>query len=110
MTRPRQAGSSASAASTQNLWYNLVNTIWNKKIFNLNHFFRETNFCKKKFREFDFTKNMINANCCTRALMLRMAVIYIVVYIIYQPADSSQPPHLPNYLLQCVSSDLISLN
>ena len=47
MTRPRQAGSSASAASTQNLWYNLVNTIWNKKNFNLNHFFRQTNFYKK---------------------------------------------------------------
>ena len=37
MTRPRQAGSSASAASTQNLWPNLVNTIWNKKYFNLNN-------------------------------------------------------------------------
>ena len=111
MTRPRQAGSSASAASTQNLWPNLVNTIWNKKNFNLNNFFRETNFYKKKFREIDFTKKMIDANCCNQALMLRMAVIYIVVvYIIYQPADSSQPPHLPNYLLQCVSSDLISLN
>ena len=47
MTRPRQAGSSASAASPQNLWYNLVNTIWNMKNFNLNHFFRQTNFYKK---------------------------------------------------------------
>ena len=47
MTQPRQAGSSASAASPQNLWYNLVNTIWNKQNFNLNHFFRETNFYKK---------------------------------------------------------------
>ena len=88
MTRPRQAGSSASAASTQNLWYNLVNTIWNKKIFNLNHFFVKPTFTKKKkFREIDFTKNMIDANCCTQALMLRMAVIYIVVNIIYTGAE-----------------------
>ena len=30
---------------------------------------------------------MIDANCCTQALMLRMAVIYIVVNIIYIPAS-----------------------
>ena len=30
---------------------------------------------------------MIDANCCTQALMLRMAVIYIVVNIIYVPAS-----------------------
>ena len=42
---------------------------------------------KKNFREIDFTKNMIDANCCTQALMLRMAVIYIVVNIIYIPAS-----------------------
>ena len=44
-------------------------------------------FTKKKFREIDLTKKMIDANCCNQALMLRMAVIYIVVNIIYVPAS-----------------------